>query len=206
MAPRMPAEHGDFRRRQITTAAWECFAEKGYRETTMRDIARRMNTSTGVIYRYFKNKDEILEAVNRCGQENTARFFDLAAGKKTTREAIAEIFRIYSEELSEDDRRQNARAAIMLWAEALKREQYRDICTSQQGPVLDRMTGLIHRGIAGGEFRTSVDSKAFASFILALIRGLQVQSVLFADLDTPAYYEEVQRILLQNIWRDDGHA
>ncbi|MHC4586692.1 MAG: TetR/AcrR family transcriptional regulator, partial [Planctomycetota bacterium] len=47
MSPKMPQEHRDFRRQQILEAAWECFAEKGYQETTIRVIAERMNLSTG---------------------------------------------------------------------------------------------------------------------------------------------------------------
>jgi AcrR family transcriptional regulator len=159
-----------------------------------------------VIYRYFKGKDEILEEVNRCGQEGTAQFLDLAARKATCREAVAELLRVYSEEMSEADRVQNARGAIALWAEALKRANYRRICESQQGPVLDRLTRLISRGIAAGEFKVTVDPEAFAGFILALLTGLQVQSVLFPGLDTSAYYESVQRILLQNIWKDDSQT
>jgi AcrR family transcriptional regulator len=202
----MPEEHAEFRRNQIVAAAWDCFTENGYHETTLRDIARRMNTSTGVIYRYFKGKDQILEAVNRCGQEGTAHFLDLATSMETSREAIAELLRIYGEEMSETDRVQNARGAIALWAEALKRKNYRRICESQQGPVFDQLTRLISRGVAAGEFKVTLDPEAFAGFLLALLTGLQVQSVLFPGLDTSAYYQNVQQILLQNIWKDDSQS
>jgi AcrR family transcriptional regulator len=206
MSPRMPKEHAEFRRRQVIAAAWDCFTENGYHETTVRDIAQRMKTSTGVIYRYFKGKDEILEAVNLCGQKGTAQFLDLAARKETSREAFAELLRVYGEEMSEADRVQNARGAIALWAEALKRKNYLKICESQQGLVFDLLTRLIKRGITAGEFKVAVDPEAFAGFILALLTGLQVQSVLFPGLDTSAYYEKVQRILVQNIWDDDSQT
>jgi AcrR family transcriptional regulator len=190
MSPKMPDEHAEFRRNQIIAAAWDCFTENGYRETTVRDIARRMDTSTGVIYRYFKGKDEILEAVNRCGQEGTAQFLDQASRKETSREAVGELLRIYGEEMAEADRVQNARAAITLWSEALKRENYRRIWESQHEPVFDRLSRLIDKGIAAGEFKVNVDAEAFAGFILALLTGLQVQAVLSPGLDTSAYYEK----------------
>lgn len=205
MSPKMPKEHTEFRRKQIVEAAWDCFTEKGYHETTMRDVARRMNTSTGVIYRYFKSKDEILEAVNRCGQENTAKVVELAARKETTRKAIAELFRYYAEELSDKERWKNARGAIGLWAQALKRDNYLQICKSQQESFLAQITGLIDRGISRGEFKVTIDPHAFAGFIIALTMGLKVQSVLFPELDTSTYYESVQRIFLENIWRDDAN-
>ena len=62
--------------------------------------------------------------------------------------------------MSEADRRQNARGAIALWAEALKRRKYWEICTSQQGPVMNRLGRLIERGIDGGEFKTPVDTES----------------------------------------------
>ena len=70
MSPKMPQEHRDFRRQQILEAAWECFAEKGYQETTIRVIAERMNLSTGIIYSYFKGKDDLLEAIHTCSMNN----------------------------------------------------------------------------------------------------------------------------------------
>ena len=63
MTPKLPEEYSNFRRQQILQASWECFVEKGYAETTIREIAKRMNASTGVIYNYFKGKEEILEAI-----------------------------------------------------------------------------------------------------------------------------------------------
>lgn len=204
MSPKMPDEHAEFRRNQITAAAWDCFTENGYRETTVRDIARRMKTSTGVIYSYFKGKDDILEAVNRCGQEGTADYLELAAGKESTKGAVAELLRAFSEEMSEAERAKNARGAIALWAEALKRKKYRRILEAQQGPVLDRLTKLIANGVKAGEFRYEVDPGAFAGFLLALLTGLQVQSVLFPGLDTSAYYENIRSLLLQNIWKEES--
>jgi AcrR family transcriptional regulator len=206
MTPKMPDEHREFRRKQITAAAWECFTERGYRETTMRDIAQRMNTSTGVIYRYFDGKDEILESVNRCAQEGTAQILERVAQKGTAKEALAELFRVFAEEMPEIERRQNARGAITLWAEALKRKKYWQICCSQQGPIMNRLGRLIERGIAGNEFKIPIDPNAFAGFILALIMGLQVQSVLYPGLDTSAYYENVHKIFLRNVWNEDGVA
>jgi AcrR family transcriptional regulator len=50
MPPKLPEEYSDFRKDQILNAAWDCFVEKGYSETTMREISKRIKSSTGVIY------------------------------------------------------------------------------------------------------------------------------------------------------------
>jgi AcrR family transcriptional regulator len=54
----------NFRRQQIQDAAKEMFLVKGFRSTTMEDIAKKAELSTGAIYQYFKNKDELYASMN----------------------------------------------------------------------------------------------------------------------------------------------
>jgi len=48
------------RRGQIVRAAVKLFSEKGYYTTTIQQIAREAGVSTGLIYQYFRDKDDIL--------------------------------------------------------------------------------------------------------------------------------------------------
>lgn len=48
------------RRAQITEAAINQFAKRGYRATTMRDIARKAGISVGLIYQYVADKEDLL--------------------------------------------------------------------------------------------------------------------------------------------------
>ncbi len=58
-----------FRRRkedrpqEITTAALAAFAENGYAATRVDDVARRAGVSKGLLYLYFKTKEELFKAV-----------------------------------------------------------------------------------------------------------------------------------------------
>lgn len=60
-----------FRRRkkerpqEITTAALDSFASKGYARTTVEDVAKRAGVSKGLLYLYFKTKEELFRAVVR---------------------------------------------------------------------------------------------------------------------------------------------
>ena len=44
------------RKKEIIKAAMQLFSEKGYVQTSMRDIARTMGVSLGLCYRYFDSK------------------------------------------------------------------------------------------------------------------------------------------------------
>jgi AcrR family transcriptional regulator len=50
------------RREQIIDAAMRVFAEKGFARATNRDIAHEAGITTGLIYYYFKSKEDLLKA------------------------------------------------------------------------------------------------------------------------------------------------
>jgi AcrR family transcriptional regulator len=58
-------------RRKIYEAAMESFREKGFEQTTMRDIAAKAGVALGGAYYYFSSKDAIVLAFYREMQENS---------------------------------------------------------------------------------------------------------------------------------------
>jgi len=58
------------RRQQIADSAMKLFAKKGYHNTSVRDIANLSNISTGSIYDYVRNKEDILFLVSQSFFEN----------------------------------------------------------------------------------------------------------------------------------------
>ncbi len=51
------------KRRAILHAAVRVFAEKGYHGCRIADVARAAGVAYGLVYHYFRNKDELLESV-----------------------------------------------------------------------------------------------------------------------------------------------
>lgn len=50
-------------KQQIDDAALSVFAEKGYENTKVSDIAKKANVSVGNIYRYYNSKDELFYSI-----------------------------------------------------------------------------------------------------------------------------------------------
>lgn len=48
---------------EITAAAFSAFAEKGYAATRVEEVARRAGVSKGLLYLYFRTKEELFKAV-----------------------------------------------------------------------------------------------------------------------------------------------
>ena len=53
------------RPQEITDAAFAAFAENGYSATRVEDVAKRAGVSKGLLYLYFKTKEELFKAVVR---------------------------------------------------------------------------------------------------------------------------------------------
>jgi len=60
----------NLRRQQILDSAKEIFLQKGFRSTVMEDIAKKAELSTGTIYQYFNNKDELYASMNLEGLQS----------------------------------------------------------------------------------------------------------------------------------------
>ena len=66
MTPKSPEEYESIReetREQILDSAFELFAQNGFENTSIRQIAEKAGISKGLIYHYFSSKKELLEAI-----------------------------------------------------------------------------------------------------------------------------------------------
>jgi len=89
--PRVTARAEDTRRR-IYEAALEMFREKGFEETTMRDIAAKAGVALGGTYYYYSSKDAIVLAFYREMQEaSTSQVSEGLADKKKLKERIRAV-------------------------------------------------------------------------------------------------------------------
>jgi len=67
-------EHIQAQKEKIQEAAKKAFRERGFHNATMRQIAEYAGVSQGLAYRYFKNKDAIIETIIVEEQQKTRSF------------------------------------------------------------------------------------------------------------------------------------
>jgi AcrR family transcriptional regulator len=72
---------------EITAAALEVFAEKGFAATRLEDIAARAGLSKGTVYLYFENKETLFKAAVEAGMTPAVEAAEALAGD-TTRPAV----------------------------------------------------------------------------------------------------------------------
>ena len=89
--PRVTSRAQDTRRK-IYEAAMELFREKGFEETTMRDIAAKAGVALGGAYYYYSSKDAIVLAFYREMQEtSTPLVGGVLADKKKLKDRIRAV-------------------------------------------------------------------------------------------------------------------
>lgn len=72
----MSAERSDSRRKEVLHAAARVFGRKGYQASRVDDVAQAMGVTKGVIYYYFRSKEEIFVEVMSIGIEGAIHRLD----------------------------------------------------------------------------------------------------------------------------------
>lgn len=81
----------------ILDAARKIFLEKGYYDTSMRNIAEEIQYSAGTIYLYFKDKDEIFHALHEEGFRRMLDKMQPLAHVSSPFERLKALGRVYLE-------------------------------------------------------------------------------------------------------------
>lgn len=69
-------------------AALELFANKGFHTTTVSDIAKKAGVSKGLMYNYFRSKEELLKEIIMSGVNSTMQFLDKNRDGVLTKEEL----------------------------------------------------------------------------------------------------------------------
>ena len=79
------------KREHIMQAALELFTERGYHGTPVSLIAERANVGSGTIYRYFKDKDDLVNTLYRHWKQ---KFFEFTALEQSdSSQSVRSLFR-----------------------------------------------------------------------------------------------------------------
>lgn len=154
------------RRRTILRAAIDVFASKGYHGCRIADVAREAGVAYGLVYHYFKNKDELLETVFETGWSGfVARLTSVAQGEGTLQEKVRGITHVAFEAYRVDPR---AVKVLIL-----------EIARSPAGSRVNRQTAfadvirmsaeMFTRAQQAGELRADLDPLLAASVLFGAI-------------------------------------
>jgi AcrR family transcriptional regulator len=187
--PRVTDAHKEARRQAILDAAMEVFIGKGYQVATIDDIASRCQLSVGALYRYFRNKGDIMVTLveTRLGRapELFARMTELIVDPWERLERCVELFT--SALLVRHPG--TGRLLLVTLAEAVQDGEVRRGLQSRFGGLVSYLERIIKDGTDQGVFRPDVDAVALATILLCMADGVAVYWVT----DNPAINVRLMR-------------
>ncbi len=178
------------RPQEITAAAFGAFAENGFTATKVEDVARRAGVSKGLLYVYFKTKEELFKAVIR--SVVTPRLDELTRTLDTA-ELGAEAF-IRGPVLDFMKRVPGSPVSVVIRLMISEAPKHPDLVDYYWQNVASRGLGalrqLLRRGVENGEFRESAVND-LPQLIIAPVMVSIVWGIVFADrsLDTDRLIE-----------------
>ena len=171
---------------EITQAAMEVFAEHGYAAARVDDVARRAGVSKGLLYLYFKTKEELFKAVIR--GVVVPRISELKAAIADTELSAEEFLR--GPYLAFVQKLPDSPAHIVVRLLIAEGPKHPDLTAYYFDQVIsggmDALQQLIDRGVRKGEFRQS-DLDEFPQLLVAPVLMSIIWKTLFQEhhsLDT----------------------
>jgi len=154
------------RRKTILRAAVEVFARKGYHGCRIADVAREAGVAYGLVYHYFRNKEELLQLVFETGWGGfVQRIRDAAETSAPLEQKIHRIAQVAFEAYRIDPR--GVRVLVLEFArspsagEANRRTAFAD--------VLGVITRMFERARARGELRAGLEPALCAAMLFGSV-------------------------------------
>jgi len=154
------------RRKTILRAAVEVFARKGYHGCRIADVAREAGVAYGLVYHYFRNKEELLQLVFEAGWGGfMSRIRDAAETNAPLEQKIRRIAQVAFEAYRIDPR--GVRVLVLEFArspstgEANRRTAFAE--------VLGVITRMFERARARGELRPGLEPALCAAMLFGSV-------------------------------------
>jgi len=169
-------------RARIRDAAIDLFAERGFGQATVRDIAQAAGVSSGLLRHHFGSKDGLREA---CDEYAMARMAELRAAMLKSGRLTDQTFM----------------GTVHPVAMRLQAYLVRSMVDNATPAMFQRMVEAGEDWLAGTDIKTA-DPQAYAAVIVAMQIGMfllrdQIGRAIGADLETPAGHLRMLRAAVE---------
>lgn len=162
ISPRKMQDRSD----SILDAARDAFAETGFENTSVAQIARRAGISDGLLYRYFRNKRDLLNEVLRRFYERTMQDLEaIAARDMAFGEQLQELICRHLQTFVDD-----VDLCRLFFAEVRTQTDYSvSPIRALNQRYTSIVTGLVEKAIARGEIRAGIDTRLVRDLVFGTV-------------------------------------
>lgn len=160
------SRRGDERRNIIKEAAYELFAEKGFKDVTMSDICEKSQLSRGGLYRHYSSTSEIFREII----SEDISFDERIENKESAVKILTDNLNILESDILENEKS----LSLAIYEYANVGDNHLEFSDLQE-KAKKRWIKLIKYGISSKEFN-DVNPEAVAEMILYYYQGIRMWS------------------------------
>lgn len=196
---RVTQAHIDARVEAITGAANVVFSRKGFAGATMAEIAAEAGVSAGAIYRYFRSKEEIIEAMSVESCERREAIVREIAAQGDTITVLDQLANTFFSQLAEPDTQAGC-IELELASEATRNPQIKEVVQRGFDGLIASFAAIIRRGQAQGDINPRLDAESVARVMMGAFDGLATQQAAGHDVDVWKYVEVFKAMMGGTFW------
>jgi AcrR family transcriptional regulator len=185
--------------RRLVQAAAELVGEIGPARVTLANVGERAGYSRGLATHHFGSKGALMQ---RLVDAVTLQFREAIFDQSQSHSAMDEGLGLVSTYFQVMSNMQPVnRARLALWADAVATgsPETRPAMLAADREFRDAITKTLQRGVAAGEFPASLDPSGLATVIIAMLRGVALQSLLDDQVDLDACRAEIEQLLTDRL-------
>jgi AcrR family transcriptional regulator len=151
------------RREELLSIAAGLFAEKGFKNTTVRDIADAAGILSGSLYHHFDSKESMVDEILRTFQDELFGKYDaILAGDQDARSKLEQAVRVSFEAI---DKHRHEVAIFQNEADHLGSFDRFDYLAKRNAQSREVWVTLLHEGVRSGVLRQDLDVELVYRFI-----------------------------------------
>lgn len=159
------------KRKRIISAAITLFAEKGFNDTSMLEIARKSDVAEGTVYEYFQNKENLLISIPN---EKLTSLYENVSGnspEKKIKKIISSIFEFYYAE-------KDYSTILVLMLRTNKKFH-----KSKSNEIIENLFGIIEDAIKKGQaeniFKADLDIDICRDLLFGTLDHIMIPWIMF---------------------------
>jgi AcrR family transcriptional regulator len=183
-----PTPRAEDTRRRIYEAALKLFREKGFEQTTMRDIAAKANVALGAAYYYFASKEAIVLAFYQEMQEVSHQsILEALAGRRKLKDRLRYVIEKRMELLAP-----NRKFCDALFKHAPDAADPLSPFSTETRPIRERAIEHLRVALEEGDIKVPADLKSHLPYLLWLY---QMAIILFWLYDRSPRQERTEKLI-----------
>ena len=174
--PKVVAGYKEIAKSKIIEAAAKVFAQKGYHQTTMDDVAKELGVSKGALYSYFKSKEDLLREISLQSHQTLRDIVNTACGSHDLMQALEDIFTKITQKY-----KGNLHANFEIVALSSHDSEMKKIIMEDYKKDIATVESFIEDRMKYGKLRTDVSTRVLAELFVSLYIGTMAKLILGFD-------------------------